>query len=212
MVYSVAAEHGSRHDGPMGTSLIEAAGDYERLVAELPGKTIVGVDYFVLCGGEEVTEPEDWDYGGWHQPTMGVELLMADGEKYSAVWDHTFEYYGIELYRSPITDHVVTPEEGGTTARCTLTVNPAWAGLIGEPIESAAIQWDADEAHPELFLPLAIRLRTAKGEVWIGVGALAGVAADAPFRLGTDDVFVAFDAESRPVRELRALRPHTLTP
>ncbi|MEY9893970.1 hypothetical protein ABIA35_005068 [Catenulispora sp. MAP12-49] len=161
-------------------------------------------------GGEDGTEPEDWDYDGWHQPTMGVELLMAGGEQHSAVWDHTFEYYGIELHRSPLTDHVLAPEDGGTNARCTLTMNPAWAGLIGEPIESAAIQWDSDEPHSALFVPLAIHLRTAKAKVRFGVGALAGVAADDPFHLGTEDVFVAFDAESKPVRELHALRPHTM--
>ncbi|WP_267254291.1 hypothetical protein [Catenulispora rubra] len=39
---------------------------------------IVAVDYFVLMGGEEGTDPDEWDYGAWHEPTMGVELAMDD--------------------------------------------------------------------------------------------------------------------------------------
>ncbi|MEY9932043.1 hypothetical protein ABH926_006692 [Catenulispora sp. GP43] len=194
----------------MGRTVAEAAREYERLVAGLAGQMIVGVDYFVLCGGEDGTEPEDWDRGGWHEPTMGVELLMADGEKYSAVWDHTFDYYGIELYRSPITDHVRTTENGGTTARCALTGNPAWAGIVSEPIESSTIQWLTDEPHSAAVVPLAIRLRTAKGQVWIGVGVLAGLTPDDRFRLATDDVFVAFGPESEPVRQLRELGPQAM--
>lgn len=45
-------------------------------------------------GGEEGNAPDEWDYGAWQEPTMGVELIADDGDTHSAVWGSTFDHYG----------------------------------------------------------------------------------------------------------------------
>jgi hypothetical protein len=173
------------------------ADSYERLVADLRGRTIVAVDYFVLTTGEDGTEPEDWDYGAWHEPTMGVELTTVDGGVYSAVWDSTFDYYGIELYPAPMREFLSRIGEPGGSARVTVTDLPLWAGVVSAPIESCRIQWCGKEHGAPTPVPEAIHVRTATGQVWIAAGrsALEEPNATAPFFLGTDDVLVIFDTD-----------------
>jgi hypothetical protein len=67
---------------------------YERLVADLRGRAILAVDYFVLMVGEDGADIDEWDYGTWHEPTMGVWLTLDNGVVHAATWDSTFDYYG----------------------------------------------------------------------------------------------------------------------
>lgn len=56
----------------------------ERVAASLSGQLIVAVRYFLLSV-EDGQEPYEWDFGAWHEPTMGVELVTGDGGRFSAV-------------------------------------------------------------------------------------------------------------------------------
>jgi hypothetical protein len=54
-------------------SLTEA--EYERTALALRGRRIEKVVYYPLTGGEDGHEIEEWDFGAWHQPTMGSRTV-----------------------------------------------------------------------------------------------------------------------------------------
>ncbi|WP_067823492.1 hypothetical protein [Actinomadura kijaniata] len=168
---------------------------YERLVAGLRGQTVLTVDYFVLMTGDEGTTPDEWDYGAWHEPTMGIELAMDSGVTYSATWNHTFGHYGLELYQAPMGDFLLNIGGPGGSARTSATGHPLWAAFIAAPIESCHILWSDHEHGPETQIPEAVRLRTATGQVWIAAGRPATYPPNGRFHLCTDDVLVTFDVE-----------------
>ncbi|MEY9886851.1 hypothetical protein ABIA31_000477 [Catenulispora sp. MAP5-51] len=171
--------------------------DYERLVAGLPGRTIEAVDYYVLMVGADGMEPDDWDFGSWHEPTVGIELVTGGGGVFSAIWGNVFDCYGLEVYSDPMSEHIRGVGEQGGTARVAVASHAAWAGIIGEPIETARILWwQAGQGVRRDPLPLAVHLGTAEGQVWIGVGRSETRTPESPFYLGTDDVLVVFDAEA----------------
>ncbi len=178
---------------------------YERLVADLHGRTILAVDYFVLMGGAEGTDPDAWDYGAWHEPTMGVELTMDNGGTFSAVWGSTFDYYGVELYQAPMHDFLRGIEEPGGSTRVAVAEHPLWAGIITAPIDSCRIQWCGEEHGAPTPVPEALYVRTAVGQVWIAVGRSATSEPDGRFHLGTDDLLVIFDTD---IADRAGLRAH----
>lgn len=186
-----------RQDVPVSTAPLLTSDSYERLVASLRGRTIVAVDYFVLMVGDDGTDPDEWDYGAWHEPTMGVELIMDDGGTYSAVWGSTFDYYGLELHAAPMRDFLSRIDEPGGSARVAVADHPLWTGVVSAPIESCRIQWCGEEHGAPTPVPEAIRLRTATGQVWIAAGRSATSEPDGPgpFYLCTDDVLVIFDTD-----------------
>jgi hypothetical protein len=187
----------------VSTASILTTHSYERFVAGLRGRTVVAVDYFVLMVGDEGTDPDEWDYASWHEPTMGVELTMDDGPTYSAVWDSTFDYCGVELYPSPMRNFLSRVDEPGSPARIAVAEHPSWQRIISAPIESCRVQWWGKEHGAVTAVPEAIHVRTAVGQVWIAVGHSA-VEPDGPFHLGTDDVLVIFDADVAERAGLRA--------
>jgi hypothetical protein len=183
------------HDAVVSASSNPAIDDYECLVASLTGQTIEAVDYCVLMAGADGMEPDDWDYGTWHEPTMGVELVTGGGV-YSAIWGDVFDWHGLEVYSDPMSEHIGGVGDEGGTARVAVSSPAAWAGIIGEPIEAARIlRWRDGRDDRRDPLPPAVHLRTAVGLVWIGAGRSVTYTPDGPFHLGTDDVFVVFGAE-----------------
>jgi hypothetical protein len=172
------------------------ADGYERLVAGLRGQTILAVDYFVLMTGDDGPEPGEWDFGTWHEPTMGVELTMDTGSTYSAIWNNTFDCYGLELYPAPMSHFILNIGQPGGSARISATVHPSWAGIIAAPIESCRIQWWDEEQGAATRVPEAVHLRTADGQAWIAAGRSAGDEPDGEFHLCTDDVLVTFDTDT----------------
>ncbi|WP_151770246.1 hypothetical protein [Streptomyces abyssomicinicus] len=179
----------------MSTRPCPTSDSYERLVAGLYGRTVVSADYFVLMGGEEGTDPDEWDHGAWHEPTMGVELTLDDGDTYSAVWGSTFDHYGLELYLAPMSDFLSHVDKPGGSARVTVAEHSRWAGIVTAPIEYCRIQWGGQEHGARVPVPEAIHIRTATGQVWIAAGRPATYESDGPFHLGTDDVLVIFDTD-----------------
>jgi hypothetical protein len=181
----------------VSTAPLLTSDSYGRLVAGLRGRTIVAVDYFVLMVGDEGTDPDEWDYGAWHEPTMGVELTMDDGGTYSAVWGSTFDHYGLELYSAPMHHFLSRIAEPGGSARVAVTEHLLWDRVVSAPIESCRIQWCGEKQGAPTPVPEAIHVRTATGQAWIAAGRSATYEPDRQgrFYLGTDDVLVIFDTD-----------------
>ncbi|MFE3263585.1 hypothetical protein [Streptomyces sp. NPDC059215] len=109
--------------------------EYERSVESLRGAGLVEVTYYPLSCGDDDADIEERDCGVWHQPTMGVGLLAEDGTQYSAVWGHSFDHYGLEVFRGPMSDHLnMIGQPGGTPA---VVVTPTT--LVGQG--SSGFRW-----------------------------------------------------------------------
>ncbi|WP_062429747.1 hypothetical protein [Herbidospora daliensis] len=160
---------------------------YERTIARLRGRRIRKVAYHPLTVGDDGHDVEDWDFGAWHQPTMGVELSTDDGARYSAVWGSSFDHYGLEVFPEPMTAHLVM----NGSAMVDVTEHPGWSPLVGKKLTRTEIVWSGNHVR----VPYAIRLCSRDTVVWIA----AGRPADRPeggFYLGTDDVMVVLTVES----------------
>lgn len=180
----------------MTTALSLTADSYERLVADLRGRKVVAVEYYVLLTGDEGAIPDQWDYVTWHEPTMGIELTTDDGSRYSAVWGHTFDYYGLELYPAPMREFLTNIDQPGGSTRVSATDHPLWAEIISAPIESCRILWCGEDRGAATRMPEAIWLQTATGQAWIAAGRSAAYEPDGSFHLCTDDVLVIFDTNT----------------
>lgn len=169
------------------------ADEYENIVSSLRGARLAEVTYYPLSCGDEGTEVEDWDFGGWHLPTMGVELRAEDGMRYSAVWGRSFDHYGLEIFQSPMSGQLGLIGEPGGSPKVRVTGHPSWAGLIGVPLLGADIVWS--EGDYGLRMPLAVRVRAPCATAWLVAGRPAQWPPDGRFHLGTDDVMVVFAQE-----------------
>ncbi len=167
--------------------------EYRRTVDSLVGTCLVEVTYFPLRCGDEGTEVEDWDFGAWHLPTMGVELLAENGTRYSAVWDQSFDYYGLEIFREPMSGKLTMVGRPGGSPEVTVTGHPAWAGLVGVPLVGADILW-SDGGYGRR-MPIAVELRAPAATAWLVAGCPAQWPPEGRFHLGTDDVMAVFTRE-----------------
>ncbi|MFL6077977.1 MAG: hypothetical protein ACJ73S_31820 [Mycobacteriales bacterium] len=181
--------------------------EYERTLALLRDRRITGVVYHPLTGGAEGLDVEDWDFGPWHQPTMGVELLTDDGARFSAVWGDSFDHYGLEVFPGPIGNHLAGIGKPYGPAAVDVTRHPGWANLIHQPLTGLEIAW-TDGMEGKLELPVAIRLRSARGTVWIAAGRPAEPPSDDRYRLATNDVMVLFTADLAVATGLSTLPTH----
>ena len=205
-----------------GTALAERK--YERTVAGLRGRRIMQVAYYPLtectggCAdeapGQTVDQPadehgaswalccqgecevEEWDFGGWHLPTMGVVFTFDDGVSALATWNTTFEHFGLEVTVAPSRASLRDISPPGTPSEVLVGDHKRWAAFVGEPLTDAGICWSSPARDGAARLPLAVRLEVAGGErVWIAAGVPATWPFNGRFHLGTDDVLVIFDSE-----------------
>jgi hypothetical protein len=175
------------------SSLLTAV-EYERTAAVLRGRRIRRVVYYPLTGGVDGFEVEDWDFGAWHQPTMGVELVTDDGACFAAVWGSSFDHYGLEVFREPMTAHLIGIGEPAGPAAIEVTDHPRWSSLIGRKLTRIDILWGEGPAG-SIRVPHAIRLGARERAVWIAAGRPVDWPPGEAYYLGTDDVMVAFTAE-----------------
>jgi hypothetical protein len=163
----------------------------EEVVAELRGQRLAEIVYFPLAIDDN-GRPEDWDFGDWHEPTMGVELTFHSGHRYSAIWNNTFTEYGLEVFPQPMIDFLLMGP-GGSVA-VPVSDHPRWAGLVGRKVIAADLCWDSDPGRT-IRVPSAVRLGFRGTAVWIAAGCSVDAGPATSFRLGTDDVVVAFSPE-----------------
>ena len=162
-----------------------------RLIGRRPSKIL----YYGLRSEEDPRGYDDWDYGDWHHPVMGVELYV-DNERYSCVWGGSFGEYGLELFDSPMTDHLVRVEESDGTPFWDVTEHPMWQALLTDPIVGTKLLWarsDTGTADP-MQVPTAVRLDFARGTAWVVAAMPQGPEMDR-FWVPADEVLVAFSAE-----------------
>lgn len=162
------------------------------IVAGLRGQRLADVVYYPLATGGITME--EWDFGSWHEPTMGVELITDTGCRYSAIWNDSFELYGLEVFPGPMTEFLTHIGEPGGTVPVSVSDHPCWTGLIGNKIIAADICWD-DTAPEGVSLPLAVGLASRGSVVWIAVGRSADPGSAMSFYLGTDEVMVVFTSD-----------------
>lgn len=187
------AERAEEHDNGVMPPPSPPEVEYESTVASLSGMCLIGVTCYPLSCGNEGTEVEDWDFGGWHLPTMGVELRAESGTRYSAVWGQSFDYYGPEIVQAPMSSQLGLTGEPGGPPEVGVTGHPCWTGLIGVPLVGADIVWS--EGDYGLRMPVAVEFRAPSTTVWLVAGRPAQWPPDGRFHLGTDDVMVVFTRE-----------------
>ncbi|MGK8552930.1 hypothetical protein [Nocardia gipuzkoensis] len=161
-------------------------------MAELRGQRLAEIVYYPLTIDDDGRLAEEWDFGDWHQPTMGVELITHIGYRYSAIWNNNFTEYGLEIFPKPMIDFLLVGP-GGSTA-VPVSDHPRWAGLLGKKIIAADICWDHDP-RGTIRAPSAIRLGFRRNTVWIAAGVSVDTGSATSFWLGTDDVMVVFTPE-----------------
>ena len=187
--FSIDAAEVGPDNGDM-PSTRDTEDEFTRLIEGLRGTRVVGITYYPLTCGEDGTEIEEWDFGEWHQPTMGVELLAEDGTRYSAVWGHTFGYHGLEIFKAPMSSQLALIGQPGGSADVDVTGHPLWSGFIEVPLVGADILWG--EGAYENRLPVAVGLTVPDATVWLVAGSPMQWPPDGRFRLGTNDVMVVF--------------------
>lgn len=166
------------------------AAEYEAVVGQLVGRQIEKTTYYGLHDYNDSIE--DWDYGDWHYPVMGVELTMTDAEVYSAVWGSSFAHYGLEIFPSPMSIHLRNVGEPDGPPMWDVTAHPRWVNLTRQPITRAQILWDESVGDlGPVRCPNAVRLDLPTGSAWLVAAAPAWPDLEA-FWVGTDEVIVGF--------------------
>lgn len=165
------------------------------------------VAYYPLAEGDGAageTGVEEWDFGGWHLPTMGVVLGFEDGGWALATWNRSFEYCGLEVTVAPSRVGLRDIGPPGAVNEVLVGEHKRWAPFVGRPLAEVAICWSeragSVHTHAGPRHPLAVRLKVGgDGQnyecVWIAAGVPATWPFNGRFHLGTDDVLVIFDAE-----------------
>jgi len=163
------------------------------VVSGLRGQRLAEVVYYPLASGTDGREIEQWDFGDWHTPTMGVELITDIGHRYSAIWiwDNTFTCYGLEVFQQPMTDFLTSLGAPWGSVAVPASDHPRWARLINKPIHADTC-WDSFD---EVRVSTAVRLGSGTTVVWIAAGRPADPESATTFHLNTDDVMVVFTSE-----------------
>lgn len=177
---------------------------FDETAGALVGSRVLGVSYSDVYnfGADRI-----WDYGGWHRAVMGVELVLDSGPA-SILWTNAFHPYGLEIFREPLANHLVSRDQGPETWN--VEAHREWRERIDVPIAAATYFWDPIGLGPGLRLsdgaqvseartvdvPVALRLdfATGPGPVWF-VAAVPDVSEPDKAFVHGDEIMVVFDPE-----------------
>ncbi|HET9972784.1 MAG TPA: hypothetical protein VFQ68_31425 [Streptosporangiaceae bacterium] len=152
---------------------------YESKAAALVARSVLGVRYWdVRCFGGG---PRIWDYGDWHHAVMGVELLTDCGPS-CVLWTSTFYPYGVEVFQSPMSEHIVRCEAGPESWDA--SGSDRWRGKLSSPVMDVQVFWEqiavglapadsargADSYTYTVDVPVALRIDFAAGSAWMVAG------------------------------------------
>ena len=165
----------------------------QALIAELKaaeralvGRRIAEVIYYGFSPGSG-----EWDFGSWHCPVMGVELVLDDGASCSLVWDSGFGNFSLHLYASPMNEHLRVEGEG-SCSRWIAQDHDRWKRLLAAPLIESRLIWHTDLTDRGQAAPAALRLTFPAGDVWI-IAAMQSQ--NGSWWIGADEVIVAFTRE-----------------
>lgn len=195
----VAATRASDTD-PMSTERPTRA-EYEAKATALVGRHLTEVRYWDIHNFGD--EPRTWDYDDWHHAVMGVELFTDRGP-FSAIWTSTFYPYGIEIFETPMTKHIISRECGPESWDVGASVR--WRNRLASPISAVQTFWDRITVGPtrrgdvevapscDVDVPIAVRIDFEAGPIWM-VAAMPEPSDRQRVLIGADEVMVVFTVE-----------------
>jgi hypothetical protein len=158
----------------------------ERVAAQLTGQRIAAVWYFLQSDEDDL---ESWDFGAWHQPTMGVQVATEEGGSFSAMWSQYQEWgFGVDLFAAPAAARLAG---GGLWRQADVTGHPAWSPLLGRPVTASFLWNDFGTGRPPC--PEAVKLASDAGSLWIITADWERREGKLSIQLGLDDLMVIFN-------------------
>jgi hypothetical protein len=166
----------------------QTTAENERVAALLSGQRLAIVRYFLLrIAGDQ--EPWEWDFGVWHQPTMGVEVVTDQGATFSALWSQYAEWgFGVDLFDAPMRIHLI---EEAVDSWVDVSEHPSWASLLGAPVEVSFAWNDFGTGRPPA--PEAIKIASTSAAAWIIAAGWERQESKLSIQLGMDDLMVIFN-------------------
>ena len=162
-------------------------GENERVAAALSGQLIRAVRYFLLSV-DDGPELQAWDFGVWHQPTMGVELIMRSRDVFSAIWNQYEEWgFGVDLYAGPMAEHLVADAADHWVD---VSGQAPWSSMTG-PVEVGVIWNDYGTGRPPC--PEAVTVASGETVAWIVAAGWERQESGFAIQLGRDDLMVIRD-------------------
>jgi hypothetical protein len=153
------------------------------------------VVYYGLRYEGEVT----WDFGGWHDPEMGVEFLLDDGSSVSATWGQELAHFELTLATKPMGNFLRGVGESDGPRVWVVTHHASWAALLERPVVESRLLVDTEQRFASnidetarLTVPLAFELAFATGSVWIATAEPTEWPPQGTFRLGHNELIVVF--------------------
>jgi hypothetical protein len=174
---------------------------YDAKTAGLVGRRVLEVRYWDVhhFGGRM----REWDYGDWHHAVMGVELQTDRGPA-CVLCTSTFFPYGVEVFRTPMSGHIIAGDEG--PGSWDASESDRWRGRLSSPVADIRTSWerfsigpgyvrDVRAAEPcEVDVPVALRVDFAAGSAWM-VAALPQAPEMREAFVPGDEIMIIFTAE-----------------
>jgi hypothetical protein len=166
-----------------------SAAENEQAAAMLSGQVIGCVRYFPLpvYDGDDTPTPGDWDFGVWHEPAMGVELVTGSGQVFSATWGQYEWGFGVDLLAGPMSEHLIADQQIAVD----VSSSQSWTAILGKTV-TARFLWD-DYGNDLAPCPEALVLDTDRHAAWIIAAGWERQQGRTCIQLGLDDLLVVFD-------------------
>lgn len=128
----------------------------------------------------------------------------AGGPQHSGVEIDPIFCYGVEVFHSPMTDHLVMGEDGPESWAA--DGSGRWSGRLGSPITAVETFWERIAVGPayrrdvrvadpyEVDVPVALRIDFAAGPVWMAAAMPPEPGMQQAF-VGGDEIMVVFTAD-----------------
>lgn len=184
-----------------GSQLSDRRIQYDSQTAALVGRRVLEVRYWDVHNFGD--EPRTWDYDDWHHAVLGVELLTDHGPA-CVLWTSSFFSYGVEVFPAPMSEHVVTGDEGSES--WDVSASERWRERIGSPVLNVQTCWERITVGPGyvrgvrtsdpygIDVPVALRIDVDAGPVWM-VAAIPRSPEMREFVVLGDEIVVVFAVE-----------------
>lgn len=159
---------------------------YDSKAAGLLGRRVLEARYWDVHNFTD--EPQVWDYIDWHHAVMGVELQTDRGPS-CVLWTSTFCPYGVEVFHTPMSEHIVAAPEGPGSRD--VSSSSRWRDRLESPVQEVQAFW---ERVIDVDVPVALRIDFAVGPVWM-VAAIPQMPEMQEAFVPGDEIMVVFTPE-----------------